>query len=82
LKKEKRSKNGRRLKRIDLLKASDTERADLITCAKERLRQKVAEAKMWQPFIELGHLTINGETICSDEIQLKGISVGDMSEDM
>jgi hypothetical protein len=60
--------------KVNLLELADSERTSLIREAKESLRQKLAEAKLWQSFVETEELTINGELIHFEETDLKGLS--------
>jgi hypothetical protein len=50
----------------------------VIQKVKENLRQKSVEAKLWQSFIEAENLTINGETISCEGIDLKGLSLNEL----
>ncbi len=51
-------------KKIDLLEVPDAKRIQLIKEAKETLKEKVIEAKLWQSLIEVENLKINGDMIC------------------
>jgi tRNA A37 threonylcarbamoyladenosine dehydratase len=50
-------------KKVDVLKLSKSEKTHLLKEAKEKLRQKLAEAKFWQSFAEIERVTINGYKI-------------------
>ncbi len=65
-------------KKINLLEMPDSEKIKVIRKVKENLRQKIVEAKLWQSFIEAENLTINGETIQCEYIDLKGLSLNEL----
>lgn len=65
-------------KKIDLLEMSDGERIKLIRKAKENLRQKAVESKLWKTFMETENLSINGEDLHCGDIGLQGLSLGDL----
>ena len=72
-------RNRKTVKR-DLLGMPSKERTQLIREVREKLREKVVEAKLWQSFLEAENLTINGQAICSEDIGLKGFSLSDLSK--
>jgi len=61
-------------KKVDLLKLTDSEKINLIREIGQNRRQKLVKAKLRQSFLETNRLTINGETICFGEADLKGLS--------
>jgi hypothetical protein len=63
----------------NLLKMPNAERNQLVKKVREKLRGKLAEARLWQSFIEAENLTINGETIYSEGIRLKGLTIDDLT---
>jgi len=65
-------------KKIDLLEMSDGERIKLIRKAKENLRQKAVESKLWKTFMETENLNINGEDLHCGDIGLQGLALGDL----
>jgi hypothetical protein len=65
-------------RRIDLLEMSESERIKLILEVKESLKQKAVEAKLWQSFMQADDLTINGEQVQREDVQLKGLSIEDL----
>jgi hypothetical protein len=65
-------------RRIDLLERSESERIKLILEVKESLKQKAVEAKLWQSFMQADDLTINGEQVQREDVQLKGLSIEDL----
>ena len=67
-------------KKIDLLKLSDSEKINVIREVRQNLRQKLAEAKLWQSFVEAEKLTINGEKICFEDADLKGLSYEELAK--
>ncbi len=64
------TKNKKKLKKLDLLEMSNPQRIQLIKEVRENLRQKMAEAKLWQSLLEAENLTINGKIICREDEQL------------
>ena len=69
-------------KKIDLLEMPDSEKIKIIREVKENLRQKAAEAKLWKSFMESEKLTINGETINCEGIELKGLSLNELMKNI
>ncbi len=61
--------------KMDLLEMSDPEKYKVIKAVKESLQLKVAEAKLWQSFLDAENLTINGKTVQSADIELTGLSL-------
>ena len=64
------TKNKEKLKKLDLLEMPNPERIKLIKEVREKLRQKVAEAKLWQSLFEAENLTINGNIVCREDEQI------------
>ena len=62
-------KNKKKLKKLDLLEMPNPERIKLIREVREKLRQKMAEAKLWQSLLEAENLTINGNIVCREDEQ-------------
>ena len=58
-------------KKVDFLDLSDSEKAHLLKEAKDNLRMKVVEARFWQSLAETEKITINGQTIQFEDIDLK-----------
>ncbi len=54
-------------KKIDLLEVPNAKRIQLIKEAKETLKEKVIEAKLWQSLMEVENLKINGDMICTPD---------------
>jgi hypothetical protein len=50
-------------KKVDVLKPSKSEKNHLLKKAKDNLRQKLVEAKVWQSFAEIERVTMNGYKI-------------------
>jgi len=67
------AKNKNNSKKIDLLKMSDNERIQLIKGVKERLRERIMEAKLLQSLLEAENVTINGKTISLDQYAMTGL---------
>jgi len=64
------TKNKKKLKKLDLLEMPNPERIKLIKEVREKLRQKMAEAKLWQSLFEAENLTINGNIVCREDEQI------------
>lgn len=67
-------------RKIDLLEMSESERIKLILEVKESLKQKAVEAKLWQSFTQADDFAINGEQVLCEDVQLKGLSIEDLSK--
>ena len=65
-------RNKKKLKKLNLLDMSNHERNELIKGVREKLRQKVTEAKLWQSLLHAENLTINGNVVCRENQQLSG----------
>jgi tRNA A37 threonylcarbamoyladenosine dehydratase len=59
-------------KKVDFLDLSDSEKAHLLKETKDKLRLKLVEARFWQSLAETEKITINGQTIQFEDINLKG----------
>jgi len=59
--------------RIALLDIPESKRARLVKEAKEKLRQKAIEARMWRWLLEVNNLTINGYIVFSNNRQPKKV---------
>lgn len=66
--------------RRNLLAMSKAERNQLIKEVREKPREKLVEARLWQSFLEAENLTINGQIICSEDSSLNGFTIGDLSK--
>jgi len=69
------ARNKKKLKKLNLLEMPNTERIQLIKEVREKLRQKVAEAKLWQSLLEAENLTINGNVVCKSNQPLHGLTL-------
>jgi hypothetical protein len=69
----------RKPKKVDVLKLSKSEKAHLLKEAKEKLRQKMVEARFWQSFAETERVTINGYKIDFEDDGLKGLACGELA---
>jgi hypothetical protein len=69
----------RKPKKVDVLKLSKSEKAHLLKEAKEKLRQKMVEARFWQSFAETERVTINGYKIDFEDDGLKGVACGELA---
>jgi len=67
-----RARTKKKLKRLNLLEMSTWERIQLVKEVREKLRQKIAEAKLWQSLLETENLTINGDIVYTSNQPLKG----------
>jgi len=65
-------------KPIDLLALPEVERIKLIREVRQQLKEKAVEAKLWRTFMEADNITIDGDTIQSDQMPLKGMSLSDV----
>ena len=66
------ARNKKKLKKLNLLEMSNHERIQLIKEIREKLRQKIIEAKLWQSLLETEDLTINGNVVYRENQQLTG----------
>jgi len=67
------ARNKKKLKKLNLLEMSNHERIQLIKEVREKLRQRITEAKLWQSLLEAENLTINGTVICQENESFRGI---------
>jgi hypothetical protein len=63
-------------KKVDLLELSDSKKLRILQEAKENLRQRMEEAKVWRSFAENERVTINGQTIDFENDGLTGLAFG------
>jgi hypothetical protein len=66
-------------KKVDILKLSKSEKAHLLKEAKEKLRQKLVEARFWQSLAGTERVTINGYKIDFGNGGLKGLTYGELA---
>lgn len=66
------ARNKKKLKKPNLLKMPNHERIQLTKEIKEKLRQKIIEAKLWQSLLGAENVTINGNIVCKENQQLNG----------
>ena len=69
------ARNKKKLKKLNLLEMSKHERTQLIKEVREKLRQKVTEAKLWQSLLEAESLTINGDVVYESNQPLHGFTL-------
>jgi len=69
------ARNKKKLKRLNLLEMSNHERIQLVKEVREKLRQKVTEAKLWQSLLEAESLTINGDVVYESNQPLHGFTL-------
>jgi len=69
------TKNKKKMKKLDLLEMPNPERMRLMKEVRERLRQKIMEAKIWQRLLEAENLTINGNTVYKENEELSGFYI-------
>jgi len=67
------ARNKRKSKKVNLLEMPNTKRVQLIKEIREKLQQKIIEAKLWQSLLEAENLTINGTTVYKENQQLTGL---------
>jgi len=65
-------KGKKRPKKTNLLEMPDPERIKLIKEVREKLQQRITEAKLWQSLLEIESLTINGNMVYKGNEQLNG----------
>lgn len=70
-------KSKRTQKKIDLLEVSDVEKIKVIREIKQKLRQTMVEAKLWQSLMNTESITINGEIIDWKNMDLKGFTLNE-----
>jgi hypothetical protein len=52
-----------KLRKIDFLGLSDSEKAKLVQRTKEALQQRIEEAKSWRNLTETDGIIVNGQTV-------------------
>jgi hypothetical protein len=62
------------VEKVDVLKLSKSEKAHLLKEAKDKLRQKLVEARFWQSLAGIERVTINGYKINFGNGDLKGLA--------
>jgi len=67
------SRDKKKSKKSDLLEMSKQERIQLIKEIREKLQQKIIEAKLWQSLLDAESLTINGNIVCKPDQPLNGL---------
>lgn len=71
-------KNKKSHRKINLMDMTDSEKIKAIRELKQSLRQKIFEAKLWQSFLNMENVVINGETIQWKNIDLKGFTIDEI----
>jgi len=69
------ARNKKKLKKLNLLEMPNHERIKLTKEIREKLQQRVIEAKLWQSLLEAENLTINGNVVCESNQPLKGFTL-------
>jgi hypothetical protein len=69
------ARNKKKLKKLNLLEMPNHERIKLTKEIREKLQQRVIEAKLWQSLLETENLTINGKVVCESNQPLKGFTL-------
>jgi len=69
------ARNKKKLKKLNLLEMSNHERIQLVKEVREKLRQKIIEAKLWQSLLEAESLTINGDVVYKSNQPLHGLTL-------
>ena len=64
----------RNRKKLNLLEIPQHKRIKLIKEAREKIQQKIIEAKLWQSLLETEKLTINGNVVFDSNQPLRGFS--------
>ena len=67
------------VEKVDVLKLSKSEKAHLFKEAKDKLRQKLVEAKFWLLFAKIERVTINGYKIDFENGGLKGLTYDELA---
>jgi len=70
-----RARNKKKLKRLNLLEMSNHERIQLVKEVREKLRQRITEAKLWRSLLDAENLTINGSVVYESNQPLRGFSL-------
>lgn len=60
-------------KKIDLMELTVDERAKMISCIREKLREKMLEEKLWNSLLGMESVTLNGRQIFQEINQLSGL---------
>ena len=66
-------------KKVDLLELSNSKKTRFLKKAKEKLRQKLVEAKFCQSLAETDRVTINGYKIDFENGDLKGLTCDELT---
>lgn len=66
------ARNKKKLKKVNLLEMPKTERVQVIKEIKEKLQQRIIEAKLWQSLLEAENVMINGNIVYKEDHQLSG----------
>jgi len=69
------ARNKKKLKKLNLLEMPNHERIKLTKEIREKLQQRVIEAKLWQSLLEAENLTINGNVVYESNQPLHGFSL-------
>ncbi|MGQ9623877.1 MAG: hypothetical protein ACUVUF_04640 [Candidatus Bathycorpusculaceae bacterium] len=72
------AKNKKSHRKINFMDMTDSEKIKAIRELKQNLRQKIFEAKLWQSFLNMENVVINGETIQWKNIDLKGFTIDEI----
>jgi len=62
-------------KQRNLLEMSDPEKVKVLKEIREKLQQRIVEAKLWQSLVEVENLVVNGNTVYRGNEQLNGFSI-------
>jgi hypothetical protein len=69
------ARNKKKLKRVNLLEMPNHERNQLTKEVREKLQQKITEAKLWRSLLEVESLTINGNIVYKGDEPLSGFLI-------
>jgi len=69
------ARNKKKLKKLNLLEMPNHERIKLTKEIRQKLQQRVIEAKLWQSLLEAENLIINGNVVCESNQPLKGFTL-------
>jgi len=69
------ARNKKKLKKLNLLEMSNHERIKLVKEVREKLRQRITEAKLWRSLLEAENLTVNGNVVYESNQPLHGFKL-------
>jgi hypothetical protein len=70
--------NKKQARKPNVLELSDPERVILMKEAREKFKQTIIEAKLWQSLLEIESLAVNGSMIINEKQQIGGFCLENM----